>query len=984
MSSQKKENKMTIDGIEIAFTPGETILSVAKRAGIYIPNLCYIENLIPYGGCRLCTVKVEGDRKPYQTACSTEAIPGMKIITKDEELQTMRKEIIQLILSEHPNNCLVCGHSKVCDDFSSHPDQRNADRVFGCFACASKEICQLREVFDYLEIKDLVYDLTYKNLKPEPNSLFFDRDYNLCILCGKCVRACGELRGYNALSIVKRGNLARVVTGSQPINADSGCQFCGTCMDVCPVGVYTTKKSKWVRRKDQFIASKCGFCSMNCGMQYFTENGRLIEAVPDKTHPLTKGLGCVLGHFCVPEFHYSSKRLITPLVKGPSGLNSTDWGSAFTAIQTKLAKYAPNQIAVLVSPDISNETAYLFKEFAGKILKTPHIGMMAHGISMKSAHLLQAIPRKLDMLPGVDWILLVNANVQFSQPALFTWLKKAWDTGVKIIALHTPKEVLSQETKNILTEELIQTPEEILKTILSYDTGKGCIILGTPGCDEFNQAAINVHLKNSSIIVLPLYPRANMEGVWNFIQATEDNIFQDIVSGKIKAIVTTERLPSDLQSKLEVVILQDIFESDCSLKADVVLPAATFLESDGTFLNLQLESQNFTQVIRPPNLAMPDWKILGEWVASQFPGFKKDFVKKSAAEITALLPSVTKPDLGKLNPFKIGKMGQTHGLWADLAGFTYRGEVIANHVPDLARLIAHRKKDLPAEPLKKAADVYDDSALNLIITPDAAVKIGAEKYGLEVIQTAATAAQHSGQKLNVILDSYHPHLGYYPSEEFCLCNNYRNNLVESGVMVDLSRNSTIKNFLKTTGAGGSEYLPISGVVLLKQEFVEMPREDLNAMVFSNNDKKNSGMQMHAFHNGWTMAQKKTIQIRTSGKEIVEDDIMVQAAPHDIWTVQSQRDPDAKSRDVGPKYVHFAYPEVVHVDVHKCMGCGTCSDVCPHQAIRMVAITESRGLFKNQIVRHSEIDPNICYKCAYCVNACPIQAIHIKTWSESRS
>ena len=140
-SNSKKTLK--INETEIEFFEGETILEVARKADIFIPTLCYIENLTPYGACRLCIVKVDG-MKGYPTACSTPAQDNMKIITNDDELQELRREVLKLILSEHPYSCLVCDNKNKCEEDGR--SESKAGRSFGCFFCSSKETCDLRKI----------------------------------------------------------------------------------------------------------------------------------------------------------------------------------------------------------------------------------------------------------------------------------------------------------------------------------------------------------------------------------------------------------------------------------------------------------------------------------------------------------------------------------------------------------------------------------------------------------------------------------------------------------------------------------------------------------------------------------------------------------------------------------------------------------------------------------------------------------------------
>ncbi len=151
-----KNGKINIDDKEIEFLEGETILEAANRANIYIPRLCYIEGLAPYGGCRLCIVKVKGIRG-FTTACTTPAIDGMKIKNNEQEVQYYRKEIFKLLLSEHPHACIVCQNKNNCEELRINIDKFG--RTLGCFTCASKDTCSLRKIAEYLGIYDVPYNL---------------------------------------------------------------------------------------------------------------------------------------------------------------------------------------------------------------------------------------------------------------------------------------------------------------------------------------------------------------------------------------------------------------------------------------------------------------------------------------------------------------------------------------------------------------------------------------------------------------------------------------------------------------------------------------------------------------------------------------------------------------------------------------------------------------------------------------------------------
>jgi formate dehydrogenase beta subunit len=227
--------KLTIDGKEVEVENGATVLRAAQITGIYIPTLCYHPDLQPYGGCRLCIVEIENMRG-LPTACTTPATNGMKVTTKSDQLQELRRAFLELILTEHPNACLTCHRRERCS-----PNDiclREVAVTERCVSCPKNHQCELQNLVDYIGIgEELTLPYKYKNLPVDfDREPLIQRDYNLCILCGRCVQMCQDVRGIGAIGFAKHGHDTVVGTSYDRPLQDSGCRFCGACVQVCPTG----------------------------------------------------------------------------------------------------------------------------------------------------------------------------------------------------------------------------------------------------------------------------------------------------------------------------------------------------------------------------------------------------------------------------------------------------------------------------------------------------------------------------------------------------------------------------------------------------------------------------------------------------------------------------------------------------------------------------------------------------------------------------
>jgi formate dehydrogenase beta subunit len=226
--------KLTIDGTDVEVEKGTTVLRAAQQAGIYIPTLCYHPDLQPYGGCRLCIVEIENMRG-LPTACTTPATDGMKVTTRTPQLQELRRAFLQLILSEHPNACLTCHRRQRCGPYDIC--LRHVGVSERCVSCPNNGQCELQYLVDYIGVELVPIPFKYRDQPVDfTREPLIRRDYNLCILCGRCVQMCADVRGVGAVSFTRRGFETVVGTAYDRPLQESSCRFCGACVEVCPTG----------------------------------------------------------------------------------------------------------------------------------------------------------------------------------------------------------------------------------------------------------------------------------------------------------------------------------------------------------------------------------------------------------------------------------------------------------------------------------------------------------------------------------------------------------------------------------------------------------------------------------------------------------------------------------------------------------------------------------------------------------------------------
>lgn len=352
---------LVINGKEVRYIEGKTILETARDNGIHIPSLCAHERLPSFGACRLCMVKVHGTRG-FMNSCTTPVREGMVITTDSLEIKKLRRAVFELILSEHPSSCMMCDQADHCDKFNSGIMKSGV--ITGCNTCPNKELCEVRIVGDELNFKSIRFPLFYKEIPIERNDPFFDRDYNLCINCGRCVRVCQDVEGANILVFTKRGHSTKVGTSFEKPHLETDCKFCGQCIDVCPTGALSARGQKWYECPDDQVRTTCILCDKGCRFEIDVKWGRIVGMRPDPDYKTLKTGICVKGRFCLPTLLNNVERLRFPRILKNYKLYPTNWDEASVYVAELIEKYPPSKVAIYLSEFLTNEAEYVFLKFA--------------------------------------------------------------------------------------------------------------------------------------------------------------------------------------------------------------------------------------------------------------------------------------------------------------------------------------------------------------------------------------------------------------------------------------------------------------------------------------------------------------------------------------------------------------------------------------------------------------------------------------------
>ncbi len=589
----EKKVKLQIDGKEVIAPEGMNLLDAGHLVDVFIPNLCYLKGMKGFGACRLCLVEVEGLKSPV-IACNTKVREGMVVHTQTEKVRNIRRFILDLILSIHPLDCMTC---------------------------TKAGICKLQEYAYEYELKATSFIKKKMGYPIDQINPFIRRDPEYCILCGRCVRVCKE-QGTNVLDFIGRGINAEIGTAYNKSLRESGCTFCGSCVDACPVNALP-EADRWRKGREweyTKIPSVCLFCGNGCDILISVKDGGIQKINTGEKPGSTKKYICAYGRFGY-DYVEDRTRLTTPLKRENDALKETTWKEALSIVAAKL-KEAGNETGFISTAGITNEDALALKRFAKNVVKTKNfdttLSLYSDVNAMKNS--------QSALITSADLLILIGLNPsQWNRvlPALDASIRKRVNRGGKLLVI-TSADIKIEEAATLtlkgdevsilkgLIKSLIDrglkadiqlenavkdavVTEDIEKASKLIEEAQNPVIFTSPSL--FDSSA-NLSMIKGKVIAVGF--ESNARGIALTGLTTEGKSYSDMVNKGMKVLYAVGEVPLNSRPPhTQFLIVQTSHFTELAEQADIVLPSTTQYETEGTIIDYLGRFKKLNQAIEP-------------------------------------------------------------------------------------------------------------------------------------------------------------------------------------------------------------------------------------------------------------------------------------------------------------------------------------------------------------------------------------------------
>lgn len=407
---------VNINGNNISVEPQTSILQICRQHDIYIPTLCNDPQLSLDGSCRMCVVEIKGWNR-LVTACTTICHEGMEILTESQSVFEARQVILELLVARHPLHCTSC-------------------EVTG--ECALESMCARYHVTSSRYAGEVVSFSIFDN------NPYIERDYDRCIMCTRCVRACKEITGANAIEVSARGHLAKISTAFNSSLKRSSCVFCGQCVMVCPVGALRSKITSipYTFAEADRVATTCAFCGTGCSLDLEVKAEKVVGVHSRRTaddNSVNAGVLCVRGRFGW-DFIYDKGRIQTPYIRENNKLKSCSWDTALEYSAEKInnikSTHGADALAMFSSSRLTNEENYLAQKLMRAAVGSNNVNQCSkmqdlYGpiAMMESLGVPASTSSIKDLTDDAEVIWLVSANINVKHPVIAFQLKQKLNKG---------------------------------------------------------------------------------------------------------------------------------------------------------------------------------------------------------------------------------------------------------------------------------------------------------------------------------------------------------------------------------------------------------------------------------------------------------------------------------------------------------------------------------------------------------------------------
>ena len=393
---------LTIDGFTVTVPEGTSIMRAAMELGIKVPKLCAYDMVDSFGSCRLCLVEIEG-RNGLPASCTTPVAPGIKVTTQNQRLGRVRRNVMELYISDHPLDCLTC---------------------------SANGNCELQDMAGAVGLRDVRYGYqgeNHRGQEKDQSNPYFAFDPSKCIVCSRCVRACEEVQGTFALTVDGRGFASHIAAGMDEGFLGSECVSCGACVQACPTATLMEKSVIEVGQPEHSVVTTCAYCGVGCSFKAEMKGDQIVRMVPYKDGKANHGHSCVKGRFAWGYANHPD-RILKPMVreKITDPWREVSWEDAINRVASEFrriqAQYGKEAIGGITSSRCTNEETFLVQKLIRAVFGNNNVDTCARvchsptGYGLSRTFGTSAGTQDFDSVEDADVIMVIGANPTDAHP----------------------------------------------------------------------------------------------------------------------------------------------------------------------------------------------------------------------------------------------------------------------------------------------------------------------------------------------------------------------------------------------------------------------------------------------------------------------------------------------------------------------------------------------------------------------------------------